>query len=32
MKGYFDEKGQLFFDIDLITSDEKLIPVFETKD
>ncbi len=27
MEGYFDEKGQLFFDIDLITSDEELIPV-----
>jgi len=27
MEGYFDEKGQLFFDIDLITPDEELIPV-----
>lgn len=27
MEGYFDEKGQLFFDIDLVTSDEELIPV-----
>lgn len=27
MQGYFDEKGQLFFDIDLITSDGDLLPV-----
>ncbi len=27
MEGYFDEKGQLFFEIDLITSDGELIPV-----
>jgi predicted aspartyl protease len=27
MQGYFDEKGQLFFEIDLIASDGDLIPV-----
>jgi clan AA aspartic protease len=27
MQGYFDEKGQLFFDIGLIASDGELIPV-----
>ncbi len=27
MQGYFDEKGQLFFDIDLITSDGDLLSV-----
>jgi hypothetical protein len=28
MEGYFDEKGQLFFDIDLIVSDKAKLPKF----